>query len=107
MPTLLENLRALPRPVWVLFGGTFINRFGTFVMPFLAIYMTRQGYTPTQAGLAVSSYGAGHILASMIGGHLADRIGRRHTIALSMFASSAAMIALSQARTLPMILTFA
>src|SRR5205823_4108061 len=31
-------------------------------------------------------------------GHLADRIGRRNTIALSMFASAAAMLALSQAR---------
>ena len=106
-PTLLQNLRALPKPVWILFGGTFINRFGTFVMPFLAIYMTREGFTPTQAGLAVSCYGAGHIFASMIGGHLADRIGRRHTIAFSMFSSAAAMLALSQARTFPLILTFA
>src|SRR5688572_17261458 len=76
-------------------------------MPFLAIYMTRQGFTPTQAGLAVSSYGAGHIFASMIGGHLADRIGRRHTIALSMFSSAAAMLALSQAHTFPLIVIFA
>lgn len=105
MPSLTANLRALPRPTWILFGGTFINRFGTFVMPFLAIYMTRQGFSPTQAGLAVSSYGAGHIFAAMLGGHLADRIGRRNTIALSMFASAAAMMALSQARSLPAILT--
>ncbi|HEU4889769.1 MAG TPA: MFS transporter [Thermoanaerobaculia bacterium] len=103
---LAKNLRELPRPVWILFAGTFINRFGTFVMPFLAIYMTREGFTPTQAGLAVSCYGGGHIFASMIGGHLADRIGRRHTIALSMFASAAAMMALSQAHTFPLILTF-
>jgi MFS family permease len=107
MPTLLENLRALPKPVWILFGGTFINRFGAFVMPFLAFYVTRMGYTPVQAGAAVSCYGAGHIMASMIGGHLADRIGRRHTIAISMFSSAAAMMALSQAHTLPMILTLA
>ncbi len=107
MPTLRQNLRALPRPAWVLFGGTFINRFGTFVMPFLALYMTREGFTPTQAGFAVSSYGAGHIIASMLGGHLADRIGRRHTIALSMFASCATMLALSQAHSLQTILFFA
>jgi MFS family permease len=107
MPTLTQNLRALPRPAWILFGGTFINRFGTFVMPFLAIYMTRLGYSPTQAGFAVGAYGGGHIIASFIGGHLADRIGRRHTIALSMLGSSAAMVALSQARTLPSILILA
>src|SRR6185295_1372596 len=102
MPTLRQNLKSLPRPAWILFGGTFINRFGTFVMPFLAIYMTREGYTPAQAGLAVSCYGGGHILASMMGGHLADRIGRRYTISLSMFLSAAGMLALSQARTLPL-----
>jgi MFS family permease len=107
MPTLRENLRALPRPAWILFGGTFINRFGTFVMPFLAIYMTRNGYTPAQAGVAVSSYGAGHIVASFIGGHLADRIGRRHTIALSMFLSAGMMVALSQASSFLSIVTCA
>ena len=106
MRTLLRNLRALPRPAWILFGGTFINRFGTFVMPFLAIYMAGNGFSAAEAGVAVSSYGAGHIVASMLGGHLADRIGRRHTIAISMFCSAAAMLALSQARTLPLILTF-
>jgi MFS family permease len=104
VPSLLDNLHSLPRPAWVLFGGTFVNRFGSFVMPFLAIYMTREGYTPAQAGLGVSSYGAGHILASFLGGHLADRIGRRHTIALSMFGSAVMMIALSQAHSLPAIL---
>ncbi len=107
MPTLTANLRALPRPVWILFAGTFINRFGTFVMPFLAIYMTREGYSPMQAGFAVSAYGAGHIIAAMVGGHLADRIGRRYTIAFSMFASAISMVALSQAHTLPAILSIA
>ncbi|HYC92565.1 MAG TPA: MFS transporter [Thermoanaerobaculia bacterium] len=107
MQSLIANLKLLPRAAWVLFGGTFINRFGTFVMPFLAIYMTRQGFTPAQAGLAVSAYGGGHVVASMLGGHLADRIGRRHTIALSMFASTATMLALSQARALVPIIVLA
>lgn len=95
---LFQNLRALPREVWIVFAGTFVNRFGTFVMPFLAIYLTRQGYSAAQAGIAVSAYGAGHLAASMLGGHLADRIGRRNTIAISMFSSAVAMLALSQAR---------
>jgi MFS family permease len=106
LTSLISNLKALPRPAWILFGGTFLNRFGSFVMPFLAIYMARNGFSPAKAGLAVSSYGAGHIVASMLGGHLADRIGRRHTIAISMFCSAGAMLALSQARALPFILIF-
>ena len=107
MLSLVQNLRALPRPAWILFGGTFVNRFGTFVMPFLAIYLSREGFTPAKAGLAISAYGGGHVVASMLGGHMADRIGRRHTIALSMFASSVTMLALSQARTLPSIIALA
>jgi len=96
--SLRDNLRALPAPAWVLFGGTFVNRFGTFVIPFLVLYLTRIGYTPAQAGFAVGSYGAGHLMASLLGGHLADRIGRRNTIVLSMFGSAAAMMVLSQMR---------
>jgi len=102
--SLRDNLRALPAPAWILFGGTFINRFGSFVMPFLVLYLTRNGYSIAQAGLGVGAYGAGHVIASALGGHLADRIGRRHTIVLSMFASAVAMLALSQARTYPSIL---
>jgi MFS family permease len=95
---LRDNLRALPAPAWILFGGTFINRFGSFVMPFLVLYLTRNGYSIAQAGLGVGAYGAGHVMASALGGHLADRIGRRNTIVVSMFASAVAMLALSQAR---------
>src|SRR5439155_20734974 len=49
-------------------------------------------------------YGVGTLLASALGGHLADTIGRRKTIALSMFSSAAAMMLLSQARGLPAII---
>src|SRR5260370_25683971 len=99
-----ENLRALPATAWILFGGTFINRFGSFVMPFLVLYLTRRGYTIAQAGLGVGAYGAGHVFASMLGGHLADRIGRPHPIVLSMFASARAILALSPAPPHPSIL---
>jgi len=100
--------RDLPRAVWVLLFGTFVNRFGTFVMPFLVLYLTRDGFTAAQAGIAVAAYGGGHFFASMIGGHLADRIGRRNTIVVSMISSAVMMLVLSQARTYAtiLILTF-
>lgn len=100
LATLAGNLRLLPRPAWVLFFGTFLNRFGTFVIPFLALYLTRQGYSTTDAGLAIGAYGVGTLLASILGGHLADTFGRRKTIVLSMFSGAAAMMLLSQARSL-------
>ena len=94
--TFFEQLRSLPRPAWIVFGGVFINRFGSFVLPMLTLYLTRAGFSPFRAGLAVGAYGGGHLVASMLGGHFADRIGRRNTIAVSMFSSAAAMVALSQ-----------
>src|SRR6266536_1568867 len=66
-PGLIATLRTFPRPVWVLCGGTFLNKFGTFVIPFLALYMTRQGFSIAQAGLAISAYGLGNFLASIFG----------------------------------------
>ncbi|HZM04603.1 MAG TPA: MFS transporter [Candidatus Saccharimonadales bacterium] len=102
-PTLLSRLKALPRPAWILFLGTFLNKFGTFVLPFLTLYLTQRGFTLNDAGLAISAYGVGGLMASVLGGHLADAIGRRKTIALSMFSVAAAMLLLSQSRSLPAI----
>jgi MFS family permease len=102
--SLAQNLRALPRGAWILFFGTFLNKFGTFVVPFLAIYMTRLGYSIAQAGLPIAAYGIGTLGACLLGGTLADRIGRRKTIVLSMFSAAAAMLCLSQARGLPYII---
>jgi MFS family permease len=105
--SLRENLRALPRGAYILFFGTFLNKFGTFVLPFLTLYMTRLGYTPAQAGMPIAAYGVGTLGACFLGGHLADRIGRRKTIVLSMFSAALAMLCLSQATSLPLIIVFA
>jgi MFS family permease len=104
---LRANLKALPRGAWILFFGTFLNKFGTFVLPFLAIYMTGLGYSTAQAGMAIGGYGIGTFCASLLGGYLADRLGRRKTILLSMFSVAIAMLALSQARSLPTIVILA
>jgi MFS family permease len=103
-PTLLASLKALPRPAWILFLGVFLNKFGSFVVPFLTLFLTRQGYSMGVAGLAIGAYGAGHFVASGLGGHLADTIGRRRTIVLSMFSAAITMMLLSQARSLPAII---
>src|SRR5437667_2180157 len=103
-PPLMASLKALPRTAWILFLGVFLNKFGTFVVPFLTLYLTRQGYSLASAGVAIGAYGVGHLIASLLGGHLADTIGRRKTIVLSMFSAAAAMMLLSQARSLPVII---
>lgn len=106
-PTLYASLRALPPVAWILFFGTFLNKFGSFVIPFLALYLTRKGYSILEAGMAIGAYGIGNVFATLLGGHLADHLGRRKTIVLSMFSGAAAMLLLSQATSFPLILLLA
>jgi len=86
----------MPAPAWFLTAGVFVNRFGSFVIIYLVLYLTRLGFPAYQAGTAAAAYGAGEPLASALGGDMADRIGRRATIVSSMLVSSASLIVLSQ-----------
>lgn len=60
--SLRDNIRAMPGPAGVLFAGTFINRLGTFIPPFIVIYLTHWGFSAPQAGLAVASYALGALI---------------------------------------------
>lgn len=97
MSSFINNARLLPRTFWVLAGATFVNRFGLFVWPFLTLFITSQGNTAAQAGVAVSCYSIGAFLAAWLGGWLADRLGRNVTMALSAFSGGLCMLLLSQA----------
>jgi MFS family permease len=103
-PRLRDSYRALPRTAWVLFAGTFVHRLASFVFPFLALYLTRRGLSVPEAGLAITGYGIGGVLAQVSGGLLTDRIGRRNAITLSMMTSAALVLLLLQARSLPAVL---
>jgi MFS family permease len=93
--SLVPEFRDLPRPFWVLFAGTFVNRVGGFVLIFLAIYLTEaRRLTPAQAGAVIAAYGIGAIGAGPIGGALADRIGRRPTLVASLIGGGVSMFVL-------------
>lgn len=81
-------LRALPRPVQILIAGTFVNKAGTYIIPYLTIVLMRDfRLSPVEAGLAVAAYGFGSLVSVFAGGQTADRLGRRSTMLLSLFGS--------------------
>ena len=87
-----EPAPRLPRLFWVMFAGTFVNRVGSFVIPLFAIYLTQQrGYSPTRAGFVCSLWGFGSLCSGLLGGQLADRIGRRRTLLLGFSWGALAM----------------
>jgi len=97
--TLLQDLRLLPAQYWILFSGTLVNRFGHFVIPFLAIYLKQRGQDPRMIGLILGAYGAGGLIAGVVGGYLADKIGRKPTMLISCVGAAGAMLLLSQAES--------
>jgi MFS family permease len=95
----------LPRQFWVLWTGTLINRLGSFVVIFLAIYLTgARGFSQSQAGLVIGLYGVGGAIGTTIGGVLADRWGRRPTMLIAQFSAAALMLALGFAHSFPQII---
>lgn len=91
------SVAGLPRSFWWLWWSTLINRVGTFVFPFLTLYLILdRGYSATTAGLVVSSFGLGSVIGTLIGGECADRYGRRVTIGLSYVGSSVLTIGLGE-----------
>lgn len=84
-----------PRTFWVLWWGTFINRLGLFVVPFMAVYLTNGRHFPVAtAGVVASLWGVGGVLASQVGGYLADHIGRRRTMLIGLGLGGLSMIGL-------------
>lgn len=85
----------LPRSYWVLWTAILVNKLGAFVVPYLYLYLTRsEQMSVAHASLVVALYGMGSTCAGPVGGLLADRIGRRATLMISLIAGAIAMLAL-------------
>ncbi|MDG4806417.1 MFS transporter [Micromonospora sp. WMMD1120] len=96
-----DTTGGLPTTFWYLWSGTLINRLGSFVLVFLAIYLTQErGFSPSQAGLVIGLWGVGGAFGTTAGGTLADRWGRRPTLLTAHVGAAAMMLALGLARDL-------
>lgn len=96
-----DTTGGLPRAFWYLWTGTLINRLGSFVLVFLAIYLTRErGFSASQAGLVLGLWGVGGAVGTTVGGTLADRWGRRPTLLTAHLGAATMMLALGLARPL-------
>ncbi|MFD6168201.1 MDR family MFS transporter [Streptomyces coeruleorubidus] len=88
-------LCGLPEAFWWLWGSTLINRLGTFVVPFLTLYLTTsQGRSVGFAGLTAAVVGMGGMAGSVAGGSAADHVGRRRVLLVSHAATATATVAL-------------
>ncbi|MGC1212804.1 MAG: MFS transporter [Micromonospora sp.] len=96
-----DTTGGLPRTFWYLWTGTLINRLGSFVLVFLAIYLTQErGFSASQAGLVLGLWGVGGAVGTTVGGTLTDRWGRRPTLLTAHLGAATMMLALGLARPL-------
>ncbi|GIG85456.1 MDR family MFS transporter [Plantactinospora endophytica] len=96
-----DTTGGLPRTFWYLWAGTLVNRLGSFVIVFLAIYLTAErGFSEFQAGVVLGLWGAGGAVGTLTGGTLADRWGRRPTLLTAHLGAATMMLALGFAREL-------
>jgi MFS family permease len=96
---LRETTGGLPTTFWYLWTGTLVNRLGSFVMIFMAIYLTSERhFTQTQAGLVIGFFGVGSAMGVTVGGVLADRWGRRPTLFTAHLGTATMLLVLGFAR---------
>jgi MFS family permease len=73
-----EQYRGLPRDLYILALARAIASAGAFVMPMMTLILTQKmGLSIAQSGWLVSMASASFVPGSLIGGKLADKIGRK------------------------------
>lgn len=90
---MIDTYRGLPRNMYILFAATVINKFGNFVMPFLTMYLTiKIGLSFEITGIIVTISSLISIPASILGGKLADEIGRKVVYIIAQSGAAAALL---------------
>lgn len=98
--TYREAYANLPREVWILSWMLFVNRSGTMVLPFLALYCTNElDFSPSEAGRLLSIYGIGAVAGSYVGGKFSSIFGARQVLVASLFLAVPAYLVLLLGRT--------
>ncbi|MEU4392365.1 MFS transporter [Kribbella sp. NPDC023855] len=97
----MNDAPRLPRAFWALWVCQLINRLGSFVQPFLVLYLTQERHLSAgTAGAVVAAVGAGSVVSQLVGGWLSDRFGRRRTMLIGFLGTAAALILLGSARSM-------
>lgn len=93
--------RGLSRTVWILVVARAVNRIGAFTLPFLGVVLTVEFEASlSRAGLILAVFGAATIPSRLLGGQLADRLGRRRTIVLGLTGCAIAQLWIAASHTL-------
>jgi len=90
LPKMLNHYTKLPNSIYILFFARMVNSMGAFVYPFLTIYLTKTlSLDEGEAGFIVMLAITAYLPGLIVGGRLADWLGRKKILLL--FQSLAAI----------------
>ena len=91
MKDLLKPYKGLPKEIYILFIGKIVNSIGAFVHPLMSLILTQRiGMSAFEAGKFVTILAVCQVPCMLIGGKLADSIGRKKVIVI--FQTLGAMV---------------
>lgn len=92
---MLQGFKDIPRVVWLLAAGVFVNAVVSFTFVFVFLYLTGpRGLGAAQAGLVVGIGGVGLIAGNFTGGWYGDRFGHRRVLLTAATLGGIALVAL-------------
>ena len=105
----VQRIRAIyheyPLQFWFLLLGSFVDGIGgALVFPFFTLYISRRfGINMTGLGLFMSLYAISIFFSSILGGALADRVGRRTTMLMGLTVSGLSSLLMGWANSMGML----
>ncbi|MFI1652378.1 MFS transporter [Streptomyces avidinii] len=91
----MQGFKDIPRVVWLLAAGVFVNAVVSFTFVFVFLYLTGpRGLGAAQAGLVVGIGGVGLIAGNFTGGWYGDRFGHRRVLLTAATLGGIALVAL-------------
>ncbi len=96
-----------PSQFWVLVFGTFIDHLGgALLFPFFSLYVTQKfGVGMVEVGVIFAIFSVTGLLSSMLGGALADRIGRKGILLFGLVMSAASALLMGLANDFVLFIT--
>jgi MFS family permease len=89
----LRSYAGLDRSIYFLCLAQVVNSIGHFVHPFLTMFLTQKiGMDPVEAGSYVMLSAAAWVPGSLLGGKIADQIGRKRILVIFQSLAAAALV---------------
>lgn len=96
----------MPADVWIIFATSLVNRAGMMALPFLVLYLTQYLHVSARlAGLAISAYGVGGMIAAPIAGPWSDRVGAFTVVRASLVLTGIVLLIIPLAHNFAVVAT--